>query len=175
MRYENFPTPVSDPEAEGLPGTADDDSTAYDDARSPREADGPSPAPLPGDRPMGVDRFGTTPEEQRRGNSLDQRLAEEEPDVTAEDPIGPSGDEDESPDDGPYPVFDPHSKVSAYDRPEFDDRGGTIGRLVERNQGLTPYGEQELYAYDAGAAGGGPSAEELAMHEERPPADAGQD
>lgn len=28
-----------------------------------------------------ADRFGTTPEEERRGESLDQRLREEEPDV----------------------------------------------------------------------------------------------
>jgi hypothetical protein len=32
--------PVSDPEAEGLPGTADDDSTAYDDVDSARIAGG---------------------------------------------------------------------------------------------------------------------------------------
>ncbi|HEU4421167.1 MAG TPA: DUF5709 domain-containing protein [Pilimelia sp.] len=183
MRDENFPTPVSDPEAEGLPGTADDDSTAYDDVASPREADGQSPAPLPADHPMGVDRFGTTAEEQRLGTPLDERLAQEEPDFDAEDRPRRSGPVEDDEDDedgrsrveddmeGTGPVYDPHSKVSAYDRPDFDDRGGPIGRLVEPDQGSGLDDEKDLIAYDAGAAGGGPSAEELAMHEVRPPPD----
>ncbi|HEY2792833.1 MAG TPA: hypothetical protein VGJ28_10775, partial [Micromonosporaceae bacterium] len=33
------------------------------------------------DRWSGANRFGTTAEEQRRGETLDQRLAEEEPDI----------------------------------------------------------------------------------------------
>lgn len=37
----------------------------------------------PPERWAGADRFGTTPEEQRVGEDLDHRLAEEEPDVTA--------------------------------------------------------------------------------------------
>ena len=45
---------------DGLPGTADDDSTAYDDVESEREAGGPDPAALPVDSPLAVDRFGTT-------------------------------------------------------------------------------------------------------------------
>jgi Family of unknown function (DUF5709) len=186
MREDNFPRPVSDPEAEGLPGTADDDSTAYDDVASPRESDGPSPASLPTDHPMGVDRFGTTPEEQRRGSPLDQRLAQEEPDVDVDDRGRAAGDEDEQDDDrgrsrveadlsDSGPAYDPHSKVSAYDRPDFDDRGRPVGRLVEPNQGLGPDDKGDLVAYDAGAAGGGPSAEESAMHEVRPPADADLD
>ena len=60
---DNFPEPVSDPEAEGLPDTADDDRTAYDDVDSPRIYDGPDPAALPGDSPLAVDRYGVTPEE----------------------------------------------------------------------------------------------------------------
>ena len=43
---DDFPRPVSDPAAEGLPETADDDSTAYDDVESSRIADGPDPAKL---------------------------------------------------------------------------------------------------------------------------------
>ena len=48
MREDEFPHPVSDPEAEGLPGTADDDSSAWDDVDSGRIADGPDPGLLPG-------------------------------------------------------------------------------------------------------------------------------
>ena len=46
MRTDDFPNPVSDPEAAGLPATADDDSTAWDDVDTGREADGPDPAPF---------------------------------------------------------------------------------------------------------------------------------
>ena len=74
MRQDNYPHPVSDPEAEGLPDYADDDSGA-----APRFADGPDPATLPADRPMAVDRFGTTAEEQRAGESVEYKLAREEP------------------------------------------------------------------------------------------------
>src|SRR5215211_2903482 len=106
MPTENFPDPVSDPEAAGLPGTADDDSTAWDDVDTGRAADGPDPNQLPLDRdarPLAVDQFGTTPEEAREGESLDMKLdrelpdpalqeVSERPDVTAEsfdpDPVG---------------------------------------------------------------------------------------
>ena len=57
MREDDFPRPVSDPEADGLPETADADSTGWDDVNSGRIADGPDPAMLPGGRdehPMAV-------------------------------------------------------------------------------------------------------------------------
>src|SRR4051795_6797659 len=83
MRDDNFPKPVSDPEADGLPDTADDDSTAWDDVDSGRIADGPDPGMLPldrDDRPLAVDHYGTTPEEARAGESLDLKLEREIPD-----------------------------------------------------------------------------------------------
>jgi Family of unknown function (DUF5709) len=174
MRKEDFPTPVSDPEAEGLPGTADDDSTAYDGVDSPRVADGPSPAALPSDDPVAVDKVGTTPQEQLHGQRLDERLAEEEPDVWAE-PEALAQDEDEPgeavlPPDLP-PDYDPHSPVSLYDRPDlFGSTGGRpVGRLVEPDEGAHTDDEPDAVAYDAGAAGGGATAEELAIHEVLPP------
>src|SRR5258706_14051606 len=72
-----YPTPVSDPEADGLPETADDDSNAFDEARSERIADGPDPYPLPGDRedgPSGMDEFGTGGDGGLRGEALWRRL-----------------------------------------------------------------------------------------------------
>jgi hypothetical protein len=44
MSDDTFPHPISDPEAEGLPGVADDDSSAGDDVATGRIADGPDPA-----------------------------------------------------------------------------------------------------------------------------------
>ena len=44
-----------------------------------------------------------------------------------------------------------------------------VGRLVEPDEGARTDQETDSIAYDAGAAGGGASAEELAVHETRPP------
>lgn len=44
---------------------------------------------VPPDRPVALDRPGLTVAEQRAGGSLDQRLAEEEPDVFDAPPVGP--------------------------------------------------------------------------------------
>jgi len=92
MRQDDFPHPVSDPAASGIPEYADDDSTVNERADSTREADGPSPAALPAERedgPVALDEFGTTAEEQRRGESLAGRLIREEPDSAPT--VDPSG------------------------------------------------------------------------------------
>src|SRR5947209_12495463 len=170
---DSYPKPVSDPAADGIPEYADDDSTAWDDVGSPREADGPDPYPLPVDRedaPAAVDEYGTTPEEQRRGEPLDLRLSREEPDVSP-DALGTVRDAELE--DRPDPLLDdtapvdPHlgSAVSMYDRDEprlAPDR--PVGRLVAPDEGIGRDDEKDEIAYDAGAAGGGASAEELAMH-----------
>jgi hypothetical protein len=55
-----------------------------------------------------------------------------------------------------------------YDRDDGeDDPGRPVGRLVEPDEGVREDSEADAVAYDAGAAGGGPSAEEAAMHEVR--------
>src|SRR5512138_1422342 len=155
MRDNDYPTEVSDPESSGLPDTADDDSNAYDSVESSRWADGADPAALAGVGPGGSNRFGDTAEEAREGESLDNRLRQEEPDFGAADPIPQRRDPyDETVDSseqrdfdadvwGASPTSDPKSQVSLYDD----------GQL----------------AYDAGAAGGGASAEELAIHETNAP------
>lgn len=131
----DYPQPVSDPEAEGLPDVADDDSTADNPAASVREADGPRPVALPGDEPEGIDRFGTTPQEALRGPAMDDRLRQEEPDLDLEGTgeAGPAGE---------------------------------VGRLVGPDQGAGVDQEGSEVAYDAGTAGGGPTAEEAAMRED---------
>jgi hypothetical protein len=195
MRDDNFPDPLSDPEAEGLPETADDDSTAYDDVHTGREADGPSPASLPSDVPLGFEHFGITQEEARLGESLDLKLARETPDVKPLPETAPRPDATDSPDageafdadaltedldlvdpdtgplgDGSYVEPNLDSVVSLYDRPDFVvDDGGTVGRLVQPDEGAHSDEESDAIAYDVGAAGGGATAEELAMHEVREP------
>jgi hypothetical protein len=100
-------------------------------------------------------RHGSTAEEQQSGESLDQLLAEEEPDVAGDEddePIGDlggdeyAGDEDVDGlllDDGPDP---------------------RAGRLVAEDEGAHPDEEADLVARDSGIDGGGATAEEAAMH-----------
>jgi hypothetical protein len=171
MRENDYPAPVSDPEAEGLPETADDDSTAWDDVESGREADGPDPASLPVDEALGMNRFGTTAAEQRQGEGLDAKVAREAPETPVDDPFAAPGaladeaiDEDAARqaatdadvlDESP---IEPRteSAVSMYDA---KPAGESVGRLVEEDR-------REGTAYDAGADSGGASAEERAMHVE---------
>jgi hypothetical protein len=177
MRDDDYPNEVSDPEASGLPETADDDSNAYDSVRSSRWADGPDPAALAGTGPGGSTRFGNTAEEAREGESLDRRLRQEEPDVGAEDPLPPRRDPiDETVDSsaqrdldadvwGASPTSDPRSPVSLYDDGQLDyDDPEPVGRLVAPDEGYGFDDEADSVAYDAGAAGGGASPEEQAMH-----------
>jgi hypothetical protein len=176
MRQDNYPHPVSDPEAEGLPDYADDDSIADERQLSGRIADGPEPAALPSDVPLAVDRYGTTAEEQRLGEPLDYKLAREEPDPTARPRTGPGNDEGDAlsedvdnfhGDEIPPIQPNPDSPVSMYDIPgELEsDRGAPVGRLVEPDQGFGEDDEKDAIAFDAGEAGGGPTAEEAAIHE----------
>ncbi|GAA2636230.1 DUF5709 domain-containing protein [Dactylosporangium fulvum] len=196
MREDTFPRPVSDPEAKGLPGVADDDSHAWDEVESPRISDGPEPAGLPLDRddmPLAVGHYGLTPEEARVGEPLDLKLRREEPDPA----LNAAGDEEERSDAVDRPASaetfdpdalgtdidavdentelddfpddetawpDPHSHISVYDTGP-GRRSGTVGRLVEPDEGTGEDTEKDMIAYDAGAAGGGPTAEEAAVHE----------
>ena len=182
MRDNDYPSEVSDPEASGLPETADDDSTAYDSVESPRWADGADPAALPGVGPGGSNRFGDTAEEQHEGDSLDYRLSQEEPDVGAEDPLPPRrdpldetiGDSEQQALDadvwGASPTSDPKSQISLYDDGQLDsDDPETVGRLVAPDEGYGFDDEADSVATDAGASGGGATAEELAMHETNAP------
>ncbi|MEH1123540.1 DUF5709 domain-containing protein [Micromonospora sp. CPCC 206061] len=182
MRDDDFPTPVSDPESEGLPETADDDSSASESLESVRAADGPDPASLPSDQPLAIDRFGTTAEEQRQGESLDAKLAREALEPPADDPLAAPADPliaDEAVGEeaarqasrdaeifAEAPI-DPNtgSAVSMYDIPEREP----VGRLVADDEGAHTDEEPESVAHDVGADAGGASAEERAIHETRAP------
>jgi hypothetical protein len=53
-----------------------------------------------------------------------------------------------------------------YDHGQLDGTSPEpVGRLVDADEGYGFDGEPDSIAHDAGAAGGGASAEELAMHE----------
>ena len=100
-------------------------------------------------------KFGSTADEQEAGESLDQLLAEEEPDAALDldDDDLPEDDEDSDEadeyvdglllDDGPDP---------------------RAGRLVAEDEGAHPDEEADLVARDVGIDGGAASAEEAALH-----------
>ncbi|HJQ03079.1 MAG TPA: DUF5709 domain-containing protein [Jatrophihabitans sp.] len=81
-------------------------------------------------------RYGTTLAEQREGESLDQRLAQEEPDVDVNADI---------------------LVENGMPRPR-------AGRLVAPDEGTHPNEESDAIAQDVGKAGSAASAEEAAMH-----------
>jgi hypothetical protein len=100
----------------------------------------------PPERPLGVDKYGTTGAEQNEGESLDERLAQEMPDVEP-----PEGD-------------------------GIGDLVGGEGEPIDREVGTVPAGRltppddpapgrpTDVLARDVGIDGGAASAEEAAMH-----------
>lgn len=97
---------------------------------------------VPPDRWSAGEGFGTTLAEERAGESLDQLLAEEEPepDPYAEAELAPGG-----------PLAD-------------DDQDPRAGRLVAQDEGAHPDREPDLVARDVGIDGGAATAEEAAVH-----------
>ncbi|WP_134764718.1 DUF5709 domain-containing protein [Nocardioides sp. 1609] len=91
--------------------------------------------------------FGNTPYEEAVGETFDQRLAQEEPDPTA--------DPDAVLDEGP----DEQAEIDA-------GEVGSVraGRLVAPDQGLGEDVDSELVGRDVGIDGAAASAEEAAMH-----------
>jgi hypothetical protein len=118
--------------------------------------DGPTSDPLdtgilPTDRYYGADRFGTTEEEEEEGESLDQHLAEEVPDV---DPYAKAEAEDEEAD----------SEDEYLE--ETDEPDPRSGRLVAEDEGAHTDTESDLVAQDVGIDAGAAGAEEAAVHVE---------
>ncbi|MEU3949307.1 DUF5709 domain-containing protein [Streptomyces sp. NPDC029526] len=101
----------------------------------------------PPERPWAVEQSGVTAGERRRGETLDQRLAEELPEPTA-----PGGDGLGDWEDG--------------DGELLDDEVGAVrsGRLVAPDEGAHEDEEEALVAMDVGIDGAAASAEEAAMH-----------
>ena len=105
-------------------------------------------------------RSGTTAEEQSEGESLDELLAEEEPDET-EDEL----EDLESDDDEPEDLDDEDAGDEDVDGLLLDDGPDPrAGRLVAEDEGAHPDEEEDLVATDVGLSGGAASAEEAAVH-----------
>jgi len=100
-------------------------------------------------------RSGTTAEEQEEGESLDQLLAEEEPDDDWDDDEDEDDEGDEDEDEGDEDV----DGLLLDDGP--DPRAG---RLVAEDEGAHPDEEEDLVARDVGISGGAATAEEAAVH-----------
>ena len=112
-------------------------------------------------------RFGTTEEEQAEGESLDQLLAEEEPDDTLNLTEAELSDDEEE-----------EEEEEEEDADEDDDAGDEdvdglllddgpdprAGRLVAEDEGAHPDEEEDLVATDVGIDGSGATAEEAAVH-----------
>ncbi|MFC9959137.1 DUF5709 domain-containing protein [Streptomyces nigra] len=101
----------------------------------------------PPERPWAVEHDGVTAAERQRGESLDQRLAEELPDLATPDGDG-MGDAEDT--DGEL----------------LDEEVGAArsGRLVAPDEGAHEDEESALVATDVGIDGAAASAEEAAMH-----------
>ncbi|MGW0080125.1 DUF5709 domain-containing protein [Streptomyces sp. NPDC003393] len=101
----------------------------------------------PPERPLGVDKYGTTAAEQHDGETLDQRLAQERPDVA----------EREGDDIGDLPGGEGEP---------VDPEAGTAraGRLVAPDEGAHTDTIKEEIAADQGVDGGAAGAEEAAVH-----------
>ncbi|MFD1657756.1 DUF5709 domain-containing protein [Streptomyces caeni] len=101
----------------------------------------------PPERPWAVEHTGVTAAERQRGETLDERLAEEVPDITVPygDGIGDSADSDGEP----------------LDNEVGDARSG---RLVAPDEGAHEDEESGLIATDVGIDGAAASAEEAAVH-----------
>ncbi|HUC25430.1 MAG TPA: DUF5709 domain-containing protein [Streptosporangiaceae bacterium] len=108
-------------------------------------------------------RYGTTESEQERGESLDQLLAEEEPDIDA-DLDGEDLDDEQ---------LSRLVRRSAGENLAEEDLDGLLlddgpdpraGRLVAEDEGVHTPAEPDLVAHDTGIDGGAATAEEAAMH-----------
>ncbi|HEY2506642.1 MAG TPA: DUF5709 domain-containing protein [Streptosporangiaceae bacterium] len=124
--------------------------------------DGPGSDPLdrgvvPPSRWTTALRTGSTAQEQQDGESLDQLLGQEEPDTDA----GLDLDDDEPAED------DRDEGATDRDIARLDHDDGPdprAGRLVATDDGDYAAPNPDLVASDAGADGGGASAEEAALH-----------
>lgn len=117
---------------------------------------------IPADKWSAGMRFGSTAAEEEEGESLDQLLSEEEPDVLAElDREAEEGDEegDSDSDDDEDAGDEDVDGLLLDDGP--DPRSG---RLVAEDEGAHTRTEADLVATDAGIDGGAASAEEAAVH-----------
>jgi hypothetical protein len=109
----------------------------------------------PAEKLQGSRAKGTTVNEQREGETIEDRLRQEEADVDLE----PTGDDDafNDPDDRPPSTL----RVQGGTPIAGDERAG---RLVAPDEGAHEDVDPEAVAHDVGIDGGAASAEEAAVH-----------
>ncbi|KUN78128.1 DUF5709 domain-containing protein [Streptomyces griseoruber] len=124
-------------------GLLDAEDTLVDDGVSDPLDRGWSPP----ERPWAVEHNGVTAAERRQGETLDQRLAEELPDL-------------------PVPDGDGLGDCDGTDGELLDNEVGAArsGRLVAPDEGAHEDEESAMVASDVGIDGAAASAEEAAMH-----------
>jgi hypothetical protein len=101
--------------------------------------------------------FGNTAYEEARGETLDQRIAQEEPE-----------DDDEA-EEGKYDGDSAREELNEWDENHMEDEDEQVGdarsgRLVAPDEGAHEDQEKDSVAYDVGIDGAGATAEEAAMH-----------
>ena len=94
----------------------------------------------PPERWSPAEGYGNTPYVEEMGESLEQRLAQEEPEP------------------------DPYLEAEGDDEPMGEVGDRRAGRLVAEDYGVGEDTEQDMVAEDVGISGAGASAEEAAMH-----------
>ena len=101
----------------------------------------------PPEKPLGVTEHGTTAAEQHQGETLDERLSRELPDVAE-------------------PVGDGVGDLPGGEGEPVDPQAGRerAGRLVAPDEGVRPDTTKEEVAEDKGVDAGAASAEEAAVH-----------
>ncbi len=125
----------------------DDQLTVEDSLADPDVADALDRGYSPPEHYSPAQGFGNTPYEEARGESFDQRLAQEEPDLDLE---------------GPDPASDHDEQWEPGERREVGDR--RAGRLMSPDGGGGRDLEKDLVGIDVGIDGAAASAEEAAMH-----------
>jgi hypothetical protein len=135
-------TTEPDPESYGSYSVDDEDQLQPDDSLVDRGVDDAlDEGYSPPEKWSAAEGYGNTPAEEHAGESLDQRIAQEEPEP------------------------DPYEAAAA----EGEHVGGEVGReragrLVAEDEGLAEDDEKDLVAGDVGIDGAAASAEEAAVH-----------
>jgi hypothetical protein len=142
--------------AQGVWSPHNEGQLSVDDTLDDRGLDDPlDEGYSPPERYRGSTAFGVTAAEARQGESLDQRMRQENPDWS-ETLNGPPAHEDIDDDDALSEADE------FFDTAEVGDLRS--GRLVAPDQGSGPDFEKDLVAEDVGYDGGAAAAEEAAMH-----------
>ncbi|MBT0767879.1 hypothetical protein KIH74_03030 [Kineosporia sp. J2-2] len=141
------------------PEDGSDDTYDLDQAFGDDDVDGAvfDASYSPPEKPRGMTRFGTTAEEELQGESLDQRLSQEEPDPNL------ASDLEASPSDENVDSVD-NSRIEDEDLSYAEVGGDRAGRLVDPDEGLGSDTEKDLIGSDVGIDQGAASAEEAAVH-----------